>query len=84
MSQYRIFTYIQYKQHYIRTAKAQHQEGRFFPTDGYQAILNKLNKKQRLGKWMDIEIQAAFRGLYNIFVTHFQCFYTVYVFKCHS
>ena len=57
--------YIQYRQHYIKIAKAESQEGRFFPTDGYQAILNKLNKKARtnrkwMGKWMDIEKQAAF------------------------
>ena len=53
--------YIQYRQHYIKTAKAQGQEGRFFPADGYQAILNKLNKKSKTNrKWMDIEKQAAF------------------------
>ena len=59
--------YIQYKQHYIKTAKprgqifpkAESQEGRFFPADSYQAILNKLNKKSKtnrkwMGKWMNI------------------------------
>ena len=39
--------YIQYRQHYIKTAKAESQEGRFYTADGYQAILNKLNKSQR-------------------------------------
>ena len=68
--------YIQYRQHYIKTAKAESQEGRFFPADGYQAILNKLNKKSKtnrmwMEKWMDIEKQAAFKGsiwhLYDTF-----------------
>ena len=57
--------YIQYRQHYIKTAKAESQEGRVYPADGYQAILNKLNKKSKtnrkwMGKGMDIEKQAAF------------------------
>ena len=53
--------YIQYRQHYIKTAIAESQEGRFFPADGYQAIVNKLNKKSKTNrKWMDIEKQAAF------------------------
>ena len=53
--------YIQYRQYYIKTAKADSQEGRFYPADGYQVILNKLNKKSKTNrKWMDIEKQAAF------------------------
>ena len=56
--------YIRYRQH-IKIAKAESQEGRFSPADGYQAILNKLNKKSKtnrkwMGKWMDIEKQVAF------------------------
>ena len=59
----KISMYIQYRQHYIKTAKAESQDGRFYPADGYQAILNKLNKKSKTNrKWMDIEKQAAFKG----------------------
>ena len=57
--------YIQYIDNFIKTAKSESQEGRFYPADGYQAILNKLNKKSKtnrkwMGKWMDIEKQTAF------------------------
>ena len=32
---------------------------------------------------MDIEKQAVFRGLYDIILTYFQCFYTFYIFRFH-
>ena len=57
--------YIHYRQHYIKKAKTESQEGRFSPAVGYQTILNKLNKMSKtnrkwMEKWMDIEMQAAF------------------------
>ena len=48
-----------------KNSKRTKPRGQIFPADGYQAILNKLNKKSKtnrkwMGKWMDIEKQAAF------------------------
>ena len=37
--------HMQFRRPKIRTARAEIQEDKSFPADGYQAILNKMNKK---------------------------------------
>ena len=66
--------YIQYKQHYIKTAKAENQEGRFYAADGYHAILNKLNKKSKTKKQKvdgKVDGRRKASGLLGVYMTSF-------------
>ena len=41
---------MQFRQHKVKTARAESQEDSFFPADGHQTILNKINKKSETNR----------------------------------
>ena len=66
----KILMYIQYRQHYIKTAKAESKERRFYPADGNQAIPNTLNKMSKATrKWIRKWMKAS--GLLEVYMTSF-------------
>ena len=65
--------YIQYGQNYIKTAKPESQDARFFPADVYQAILKKKEQKvkdnQNVNGKVDGHTKAS--GLLGVYMTSF-------------
>ena len=78
--------YKQYRQHYIKTAKTEYQEGRFYPADGYRAILNKTQQKVKDKQKVDVKVDGHRKasGLFGVYMTSFWHISNVFISSIYS